>query len=181
MTPKDFRFIVAVTLFGFLFVFFVPIIYDATLFKCADPRGLCLGDPSGLRSIGYTTFHWGGVYSFGGGGDPQLGGYGLRGSFISSNGDALSSFVTVIIFLLPLAVVNVGLLEPEVVKKFNVAAVGFVVLGLLDFVLAVGSFSLAYQGLGLIFYLLGATISFTGVVMILYLYDAGCFFRGQPP
>jgi hypothetical protein len=183
LDPKNLRFIVAIALFGLLFLFFVPIVYDATMFQCANPRVLCPWNPSGLKSLGYTFFHWGGFYSFGGAGDPQLSGYGFvpTGIFTYVNGSIPTTSAILFFLALPLAIAAAGLLEPEIVRKFRVAVIGFVILGLFALIVSANFFSLAYYGYGLAFDLLGVALSLMGAGMILYMYSAGCFNQALRP
>jgi hypothetical protein len=137
---------------------------------------LCPSNPAGLKSIGYALFHWGAIYSLEN--FPQPSGYTYSpGYFVLSDGTIflLTSSSIVIFFALPIAIAGAGLLEPEIVRKFRGAGIGFVLLGLLMFTIAVGSFSLARRDLE--FDLLGVFLSLTGVAMILYLYGSGWSIR----
>ena len=180
LDPKSLRFIIAIALFGFLFLFFVPNIYDATMFQCEGQGGLCPTNPAGLKSIGYALFHWGGVYAFG---DSQLSGYGFvpPGNFAYADGSIPTTSAILFFFALPLAIAGAAMLEPEIVRMFRHAVIGFLVLGILAFIVAANSFALAYHGLGLAFDLLGVGMSLTALAMILYLYDAGWFIRTVQP
>jgi hypothetical protein len=175
---KLFRIGSALALLGFLFVFFVPVIYDATMFQCSNPQlavepfsgYTCLTNPSGLKSIGYALFHWGAGYSFGGGGDPQLSGYTFLpdGYFPMPDGSRLSTFGVLLFLALPMTVAGLGLLGPEIVKKSKVTRAGFVIFGAFVFALAalVALFSSPFNlGLALLF---GGVLAPIGGVMVLY-------------
>jgi len=156
-------------LLGFLFVFFVPVINDATMFQCSNPQLACLSNPSGLKSIGYALVHWGGAYSFGGGGDPQLSGYTFLpdGYFTMPDGSRLSAFGVLLFLALPIMVAGLGLLGPEIVKS-KVTKVGFVVFGAFIFALSalVALFSTPFNlGLALLF---GGVLAPIGGLIVLY-------------
>ena len=114
----------AVVLFGFLFVFFVPFVYNATMFQCSNPAMLCLGNPSGLKSLGYLFFHWGGTYSF------ELGYY-------APTVGNLTTFGVLITYAFPLIVACVGLLGPEIVRLSRVTRIGFAAFGAFVFAMSV--------------------------------------------
>ena len=155
---------------GFLFVFFVPVIYDATMFQCTNPQLACLSNPFGMKSIGYAIFHWGGAYSFGGGGDQQLSGYTFlpEGYFKTPDSSGLTAFGVLLFLALPMTVSGLGLLGPEIVKKSKVTRAGFVVFGAFVFALAalVALFSTPFNlGLALLF---GGVLAPIGGLMVLY-------------
>ena len=159
-------------LLGFLLVFFVPVIYDATMFQCTNPAFGCLSNPAGLKSIGYSLFHWGGAYSFGGGGDPQLSGYTFlpEGYFAMPmpDGSSLSTFGVLLFLALPIAIGGLGLLGSEIVKKSKVTRAGFIIFGAFVFALAalVALFSTPFNlGLALLF---GGVLAPIGGLMVLY-------------
>ena len=114
----------AVVLFGFLFAFFVPFIYNATMFQCSNPAMLCLGNPSGLKSSGYLLFHWGGTYSF------ELGYY-------APTVGNLTTFGVLITYAFPLVVACVGLLGPEIVRLSKVTRIGFAAFGAFVFAMSI--------------------------------------------
>jgi len=114
----------AVVLFGFLFVFFVPIIYNATMFQCSNSAMVCLSNPSGLRSLGSLFFHWGGTYSF------ELGYY-------APPVGNLTTFGVLITYAFPLIVACVGLLGPEIVRLSKVTRIGFAAFGAFVFAMSI--------------------------------------------
>jgi hypothetical protein len=114
----------AVVLFGFLFVFFAPFIYNATMFQCSNPAMACLSNPSGLKSLGYLLFHWGGTYSF------ELGYY-------APPVGNLTTFGVLITYVFPLMVACVGLLGPKIVKLSKVTRIGFAVFGAFVFAMSI--------------------------------------------
>jgi hypothetical protein len=136
----------------------------------------CPNNPAGLISIGYALFHWGAIYSLDN--FPQPSAYTFSGGYAVLSDGTIFLFTSPIIltlFVLPIAIAGAGLLEPEIVRKFRGAGIGFVLLGLLMLIIAAGSFSLARHDLE--FDLLGVCLSLTGVAMILYLYGAGWSIR----
>ena len=82
-----------------MFVFFVPVLYDATMFACPYNGTLCLSDPSGLKSLGYWLLHWGATYGF------ELG-------YTAPLVDQLTTFGVLIGYAFPLGVACVDLLAP---------------------------------------------------------------------
>jgi len=131
--------------FGSLFAFFVPFIYDATLFECSRPPGfltdqaLCLGQQSGLQSLGSMLFHWGGTYHFGVG-------------YLAPPVDNLT-FEVLLVYAVSLIVVCVGWLAPEMVGVSKVTRMGFIAFGAFVFVLSaffVSSLNPPFAALGLI-------------------------------
>ena len=122
---------VSIFLAGFLFVVFVPVIYDATMFQCTSPAFACLSNPSGLKSIGYALLHWGGAYSLGGGGSSQLGGYTFLpdGYFALPDGSRLTTGGVLLFVAFPMVVASIGLVAPEIVKKSLAARIAFTFFG----------------------------------------------------
>ncbi len=121
----------AVVVFGFLFVFFVPIIYNATMFQCSNPGEACLTNPSGLMSLGYLFFHWGATYSLEPGWSGPTGGY-----FAPTVGN-LTTFGVLITYVFPLVVACIGLLAPKIVRLSKVTRIGFVTFGAFVFGMSV--------------------------------------------
>ena len=121
MNLRTARISAAVVLFCFLVVFFIPFVYNATLFQCTNGNELCLINPSGLESAGYVLFHWGAVYSFGGAGDPQLHGYDFYPGFAM-----LTAFGVLLFVAFPIAAAGIGLMAPEIVRKSIAARIGFI-------------------------------------------------------
>ncbi|MDV3278541.1 MAG: hypothetical protein LYZ69_08805 [Nitrososphaerales archaeon] len=178
MRLKRLRIGIALILLGFLFVFFVPLVYDATMFQCAESSFVCLTNPSGLKSLGYALFHWGGAYSFGEAGDSQLLGYAFlpEGYFSYPGTSGLTSFGVLLLVAFPITVACVGLLAPEIIRKSRVMRIGFVGLGAVVFVLhALFFLSMISEGFNLTVALLGAVLAATGGTMVLYGLRPGFF------
>jgi hypothetical protein len=114
----------AAILFGLLFVFFVPFIYNATMFQCGNPAMACLGKPSGLKSLGYLIFNWGGTYSF------ELGYY-------APPVGNLTTFGVLLTYAFPLIVACVGLLGPKIVRLSKVTRIGFATFGAFVFAMSI--------------------------------------------
>jgi hypothetical protein len=110
-------------LFGFIFVFSVPIVYVARMFQCGGAT-MCLVNDSGLRSIGYALFGWGGTYSFGLGASSPLNGY-----FFPTAADPWPIDGVLLMVFLPLMVVAAALLAPEIAKISRVTRLGLVGFG----------------------------------------------------
>lgn len=144
--------------FGSLFVFFVPFIYDATLFQCSNPPGfffpscpeLQSGAEGGLRSLGSLLFHWGGTYHFGVG-------------YVAPPIDNLV-FEALLVYALSLIVVCVGWLAPEIVGVSRVPRIGFAAFGAFVFVLS----AFFVSSLNLPFAVLGLILAPTGGAMVAY-------------
>jgi hypothetical protein len=110
-------------LLGFIFVFFVPIVYATRMFQCGE-AAMCLVNDSGLRSIGYVLFGWGGTYSFGLGASSPLNGY-----FVPTPADPWPVGGVLLMVFLPLMVAAAGLLAPEIARVSRVARFGLVGFG----------------------------------------------------
>lgn len=111
---------------GFLAFFFLPLIpfaktlHFSCVFSCPpSPPG---GSFSGYDSIGYLLTGWGASYS------AWLGGYLPPAiSLSSSQGPiTLTAFGALVAVVLPIAVVSVGVLAPQIVRRSNAARVAFV-------------------------------------------------------
>jgi hypothetical protein len=126
MGTRLWRTLGASVLLGFLFVFFLPITYDARLFACGL-GGVCLTNDSGLLSVGYAVFHWGATYSFGYGSPSPLNGYFAPNVTIELTD--LSSFGELLFIVFPLLVASLALLAPEIVRISRVARLGFAGFG----------------------------------------------------
>ncbi len=190
LTPKDLRFIGSIALFGFSFLFFVPVIYDGSLIQCSSRSVLCLNNPSGLKSTGYALFNWGAIYSLEYW--PQQDGYSFVPGYLTlSNGSSMLLYgpVLLIFFVLPIATAGVGLVEPEIIGKSssmakslgNLSRTGFVVLGVFMFMISASflwqarvsllesqGLPLARESSDLALALLGSALIMTGGAMILY-------------
>jgi len=154
----------AVVLFGFLFVFFVPFIYNATMFQCSNPAMVCLGNPSGLKSLGYLLFNWGGTYSF------ELG-------YNAPTVGNLTTFGVLITYAFPLVVACVGLLGPEIVRLSKVTRIGFAAFGAFVFAMSVPFILSSIPTLQL----LGIALVPTGGVMFAYALRPGIFSLDSEP
>jgi hypothetical protein len=110
---------------GFLFVFFLPIIYEARLFACGLGTA-CLTNDSGLVSIGYAVFHWGARYSLGYG---SLSFNGYFAPYVTIELTDLSSFGELLFIVFPLLVVSFALLAPEIIGISRVARFALVGFG----------------------------------------------------
>lgn len=177
MNLKRLRIGAALVLCGFLFIFFVPIVYDATMFQCRAGGLLCLTNPSGIKSIGYTFFHWGGAYSPGGAGDPQLAGYTFlpEGYFVLL-GTNLTAFGVLLFVAFPIAIACVGLVAPEMVKKSRATRIGFILYGAFVFTLSLLMFlTMASEGFNAALTTLGVVLLPMGMVMLVYGLRPGIF------
>ncbi|MBI3859204.1 MAG: hypothetical protein HY296_03045 [Thaumarchaeota archaeon] len=158
MKPRHLRIGASLVPFGFLVVFFVPILYDSTLFACRNPAEACPSDPSGLESLGFRLFHWGGTYSLNTGWSDPTGGYSAPVL------DSLTSFGVLLTLAFPLIVACAVLLAPEIVKVSKIARVGFVMFG--AFVVSLSTLFLFSMIPTLD--LLGIALAPTGVWMLVY-------------
>ena len=102
---------------GFLFFFFVPVMYDAALFACRNLCATSLTNPAGLKSLGYWVFNWGATYGFDGAS--------YTGPIVA-NTTTFSDLFTVVF---PLAVASVCLMAPEIVEISRTARASFVSFG----------------------------------------------------
>ena len=172
MNSRYLRFGVAIAVISFLFVFFVPVIYDATMFQGGCGGGFaCLANPSGWKSIGYSLFQWGGAYSPGGAGDPQVGGYTFLpdGFFALPDGSGLTAFGVILFIAFPMVVTAVGCLAPELVKRSIVSRVVVVLFGGFVFALSLLMLaSMATEGLYLLPYVSGVLMLPSGILMTLF-------------
>jgi len=85
-------------------------------------------DKSGLQSIGYDLFNWGGTYSFG------YGAYFLPTITIQLTD--MSNFGVLLFLIFPLVVVSATLLAPEIVRISRVARFGLVGFGVFTITLS---------------------------------------------
>jgi hypothetical protein len=150
LRPRDFRILASLVLLGFLVVFFVPILYNPTLFACTNPSALCLTNPSGLESIGFWLFHWGGTYSL------EPGWSGPTGGYSSPVFDSLTFFDVILTYAFPLIVGSTALLAPEIVQISEIARIGFVSFGAFVFVSSI-----------LFLFSMIPTLVLTGIVLVL--------------
>lgn len=116
------RMLGASVLLGLLFVFFLPIVYNSSMFQCGAGT-VCLSNRSGLQSIGYALFNWGAIYSFGYGASSPMNGY------FAPSLDGLTSWAVLLIVVFPVTVATVTLLAPEIVRISRVARFGLVAFG----------------------------------------------------
>lgn len=117
------RVAVALVLVGFLAVFFLPVVYDTNLYPCSGGL-MCLSNPSGLKSLGYWLFGWGGTYSF------ELG-------YAAPPVGSLTTVGVLLFYVLPLVVACAVLVGPELVSMSKVTRTGFVAFGAFVFVMSV--------------------------------------------
>jgi hypothetical protein len=173
------RIALSLGLFALLFVFFIPIIYDPTMFRCTNGAFLCLTNPSGWKSLGFWLFHWGGAYSPGGAGDPQLMGYAfLPGDYFRVpgwlngppwNGGQMTAFGVVFSVAVPAFVAAIGLMGPEIIRRSRAARAGFTAFGAFVFALAALMYvSMISQGFHPLVALLGEALGAMGGVMVLF-------------
>ena len=132
LNSKKVRIAAALVAFGFVFFFFVPVVYDSTLFQCTYGLMGCLINPSGYVSVSYAVLHWGGAYSSAGGGDntlPLVPGYVFLPAdyFGLPDGSWLSSFFIVLNIAIPVAAAGVCLLAPEMVRWSRFTRIGFTI------------------------------------------------------
>jgi hypothetical protein len=168
---RSLRFGAAALLFGFLLVFFVPMVYDSTMFQCSGPGFVCLTNQAGLKSIGYTLFHWGAAFSFGGAGDPQLSGYSFLpdGYFAMPDGGSLTAFGVLMLLALPVAVADIGLIAPELARKSRATRIGLAAFGAFILSLSILMFvSVASEGPNLEMLALAGFLGFVGANMVFY-------------
>jgi len=148
----------ALILAGFLFVFFVPVIYDAALCQFTSPAFPCPSNPAGLKSIGVALFGWGATYWFEGGYSASLVYWG--------------SFTTMGVLLLvglPTAVACVCCLAPEIVRRSLALRFGFTLFGGFVFTLSVVIFaSMMGQGFNLVLATLAVVLFSFGSTMVVY-------------
>jgi len=137
-------------LFGSLFAFFVPLIYDATLFKCSNPGMACF-TPSGMESLGYLLFHWGGTYSF------ALG-------YATPPVDSMLTFGVLIVYALSLALICVGWFAPQVIEMSKKTRIGFTAFGAFVFALSV----FFVVSLSAPFFVIALILAPTGIAMFVY-------------
>jgi hypothetical protein len=179
MSLKHLRVGAALALLGFVIVFFVPVIYDPTMFQCANPSFACLSDPSGLKSIGYTLFHWGGAYSFGGAGVGEpLRGYAFLpdGYFALPDGSRLTTFGVLLSVAFPAVVASVGLAAPEIVKKSLATRIAFTCFGGFIFALSLLMLvSMLSEGLNSILAAFPVVLFPVGSSMVVYGLRPGIF------
>lgn len=130
MWAKRIRVGAALSALGFLVFFFVPTVYNPTLFQCVN-YGLsaCPSPPSGLMSLSYAMFHWGSTYSLASW--LSFGAYGILpvGFFALPNGGELTTVGSLFLVALPVAIVGLGLLGPEIARKTRLGRAGFTLLG----------------------------------------------------
>lgn len=107
----------AVAIAGVLAFFFIPFLYNATLFACPSPAYMCPSNPSGLESLGFWLFNWGSTYSYN---SASL-------SYIGFGN--LSLFGILFTYIFPADVACVGLLAPEIVGLSRLTRAGFVGFG----------------------------------------------------
>lgn len=112
MKPSHFRLGAIFFLLGFLFVFFAPIIYDATLYACHIPAGCvlcpaCLSNHSGLESIGYAIAGWGATYSIE---------TGYNSAAVQLGTTTLTTAGVFIFIALPIMIATLFLSSPELVR-----------------------------------------------------------------
>ena len=100
----------AIVLLGFLFVFFVPVIYSSNLSGCHpsvyELSAGCnmLSNPAGLKSIGTVLFGWGATYGF------EMG---YSTSTIQWTNGVLAPFGVVLLLVPPIGIASILLLSPE--------------------------------------------------------------------
>jgi len=146
-------------LVGFLFVFFVPVVYDATFIQCSDAFA-CPSNLAGLQSIGVALFGWGAVYGFA---------WGYSASMVYWG--SLTTLGVLLFLALPTGVAAVCCVAPEIVKKSLVSRIGFTLFGGFAFALSVlvfasmlgEGFSLALAALAVILFSFGSTMVIYGV------------------
>jgi hypothetical protein len=111
------RLAIAAAVIGFLFFYFVPVIPVGAAFSCNGGASLCLSDPTGLVSLGYSLFHSGGIYSF------EIG-YIMPSMSVIIGG--VQTWVTLgwleVYLLIPIGCVLAGLLSPEIVDGIHVVS-----------------------------------------------------------
>lgn len=171
MNLRNIRLVVALIAFAFLFVFFVPLIYDATMLQCSYGAEACFSNPSGLKSLGYTIFHWGGAYSLGGAGDPQVSGYAfLPDGFLAlPDGTHLTAYGVLLFVALPFFIGGIGLLAPEITRKSKLTRIGFTIFGAFVLILSVLMlFTMWSEGFNLALATLAITLFPAGFVMTIY-------------
>jgi len=153
LNTNDLRRIGAAAIAGLLVFFFLPVVYNSTLFACGNGAVACLTNPSGLESLGYWAFHVGVVYGL----EPGVGFASIGFSNLGFGGD-LTLFGVLLAYVFPSIVACVGLIAPEIVRLSRVTRVGFVAFGLFVAALSaifVLSWSLPLTGIGVV--LLGAS------------------------
>jgi hypothetical protein len=159
---------IAVSLVGFLALFFLPLIpftrmiHASCVFSCAPiPSG---GAYSGYDSIGYLMTGWGAIYSgWMGGYIPPVVSYDLSGELTT-----LTGFGALLAIVYPIAVGCVGMFGPEIVKWSRLSRVVFAGLG--AFVFGFSSLILVSEQplLNPVFILEGAWLVPVGGLMIAY-------------
>ena len=177
---KRIRIGAALSALGFLAFYFVPAVYNPTLFQCAPmiPAGGyafdCPSPPAGLMSLSYALFHWGSTYSLASW--LSFGAYNVLpvGFFALPDGGELTTVGSLFVIALPVAVIGLGLLGPEIARSTRLGRAGFTLLGVGVAVLSVAMFvSMVMEGgtNGLPpppDVALGAFLGFGGLVISLY-------------
>jgi hypothetical protein len=164
----------ALSLLGLLAFFFVPMIYSPTMFQCTNAAVLCPAPPSGLMSLSYALFHWGSTYSLASW--LSFGAYNIIpvGFFALPGGNELTTVGSLFLVALPIAVVGLGLLGPEIARRTKVGRAGFTTFGVGSGVLSAAMFvSMAIGarsngGPAPPAVALGAFLGFGGSVIVLY-------------
>jgi hypothetical protein len=114
MNQNYIRIGMAVILLGFLFVFFVPVVYSSNLTDCKMPvysgisPGSCLvlSNPAGLKAIATALFGWGATYGFGEGYSASVG-WGT---------ESLTTLGVLIFVVLPMTIASMLILSPEIIR-----------------------------------------------------------------
>jgi hypothetical protein len=148
---KHLRIGAAFALLGVMFISFVPVLYDPTMFACREPRTLCLSDPSGLKSLGYLLFQWGATYGF------ELG-------YSAPAIDQLTTFGVLIGYAFPLGVICLDLLSPELTRISKITRFLYIALGAFAVLTSVSLVFSREPSLSLVAVILAPT----GVLMVAY-------------
>jgi len=144
-------------LVGFLFVFFVPVIYDPTLCQFTSPAFPCPSNPAGLKSIWFALFGWGAAYEFEGGYSASL------------YGNSFTTLGVLLFVALPTGVAGVCCLAPEIVKKSLASRICFTLFGGFAFAFSVLIFaSMLGEGFNLALATLAVTLFSFGSTMVIY-------------
>ncbi|MDG6914025.1 MAG: hypothetical protein JRN44_01235 [Nitrososphaerota archaeon] len=179
----------ALSALGILAFYFVPAVYTPTLFQCATfipSWGYAFNCPSpssGLMSLSYALFHWGSTYSLASW--LSFGAYNVLpvGFFALPDGGKLTTFGSLFLIALPVAMVGLGLLGPEITGRMRLGRAGFTFLGAGFVSLSAAMFASMAMETGTSGLppppdvALGTFLGFGGLVIVLY----GIGFFDSPP
>ena len=183
MWAKRVRVGAALSALGFLAFFFVPMVYSPTLFQCLNGAEVCPAPPSGLMSLSYAMLHLGSTYSLASW--LSFGAYDILpvGFFALPDGNVVTTVGSLFVIALPVAVIGLGLLGPEITRRTRLGRALYTLLGAGVMLLSVAMLASMAMEVGTNGLppppdvALGAFLGFGGFVISLY--GVG-FFDGPP-